>query len=182
MKKFDHFFWDEQIKQLPVLSQNCNSYKELINAALQNIVESLSLKRATHLCCVLEEGRIDYDVTAETFPKDRDFVTCKSSELTLLLMNIILENANERYMEQTFAVENEKLDVKVFQIRLSESSAQHILVLTAAQPGIEGLRLSDDDKKAGLKYLAQLVKTAAGRPIVSKLASGITANQSAEPK
>jgi hypothetical protein len=182
MKKFDHFFWDEQIKQLPVLSQNCNSYKELINVALQNIVESLSLKRATYLCCVLEEGRIDYNVTAETFPKDRDFITRKSSELTLLLMNIILENANERYMEQTFAVENEEINVKVFQIRLSEHSAQHILVLTAAQPSIEGLQLSDDDKKAGLKYLAQLVKTAASRPIVSKLASGITAIQSAEPK
>lgn len=161
MEKMDFFFWEEQIKRLPALSQKYDSYGEFINAALQNIVESLGLKRATYLTCVLEEGRIDWDVTAETFPKDRDFVTRKSSELTLLLVNIILERADERYMQKTLTVGQEKLDVKTFQIRLPESNMQHILVLTAAGESSEDLQLSDDDKKAGLKYLTQLAETVA---------------------
>ena len=161
MEKMDFFSWEEQIELLPALSQKYNSYGEFINAALQNIVESLGLKRATYLTCVLEEGRIDWDVTAETFPKDRDFATRKSSELTLLLVNIILERAYERYMEKTLTVEGKKLDVKAFQIRLPESNMQHILVLTAPEQVTEDLQLSEDDKKAGLKYLTQLAETAA---------------------
>jgi len=161
MEKMDHSFWEEQIKQLPVLSQKYSSYGEFINATLQNIAESLGLKRVTHLTCVLEEGRIDWDVTAETFPADRDFVTRKSSELRLLLVDIILEGANERYMEKTLTVEGKKLYVKAFQIRLPESNMQHILVLTTPEQVTEDLQLSDDDKKAGWKYLAQFAETAA---------------------
>ena len=161
MEKMDFFFWEEQTKRLPALSQKYNSYEEFINAALQNIVESLDLKRATYLTCVLEEGRIDWDITAETFPKDRDFVTRKSSELTLLLVNIILERADERYMQKTLTIEQEKLEIKAFQIHLPESNMQHILVLTAPEQVTEDLQLSDDDKKAGLKYLSQLAETAA---------------------
>jgi len=161
MEKMDHFFWEEQIKQLPVLSQKYSSYGEFIIATLQNIAESLGLKRATHLTCVLEEGRIDWDVTAETFPADRDFVTRKSSDLRLLLVDIILEGANERYMKKTLTVEGKKLYIKAFQIRLPESNMQHILVLTGPEQVTEDLQLSDDGKKAGLKYLAQFAETAA---------------------
>lgn len=169
MNNIGRSFWEEQIKQLPILSQKYSSYSEFINASLQNILESLDLKRATHLTCVLEEGRIDWDVTAETFPADRDFVTSKSSELRLLLVDIILKGANERYMEKTLTVEGNKLDVKAFQIRLPESNTQHILVLTALEQGTEGLQLSDDDKKAGLKYLAQFAETAASMIVKPKI-------------
>ncbi len=161
MEKVIRLIWERQIKLLPVLSERCGSDKEFIKAALQNIVESLCLKRATYLICVLQEGRIDYDVTADTFPADRDYVTCRSSELTLLLVNIILENANQRYMERTLAIDGEELDVRVFQIQLSESNSQHILVLTAPHQGSKDLQLSDDDKKAGFMYLKELAETAA---------------------
>lgn len=152
---------EKQIKLLPILSEKCSSNKEFIKAALQNIVESIGLKRATYLTCILQEGRIDYDVTADTFPADRDYVTCRSSEVTLLLVNIILENANQRYMERTLTVDDEELNVKVFQIQPSESNSQHILVLTTPHQGSEDLLLSDDDKKAGFTYLKELVETAA---------------------
>jgi hypothetical protein len=161
LKKDVHFFWEEQSKQLPALSQKCSSSEEFINAALQNIVEILGLKRATHLTCVLEEGRIDYDVTAETFPADHNFDIFRSSELKKLIVNTISEGANERYTEQTLTFEGRGLNVKVFQIRLPESNAQHFLILTADEQGSESLQLSEEDKKAGLKYLAQLAKIAA---------------------
>lgn len=161
MKKDVHFLWEEQSKQLPALSQKCSSGKEFINAALQNIVEALGLKRATHLTCVLEEGRIDYDVTAETFPEDHSFAIFKSSELKTLVVNIISEDANEQYMEQTLTFEGQELNVTVLQIRLPEYNAQHILILAADEQGSESLRFSDEDKKAGLKYLAQLAKIVA---------------------
>jgi hypothetical protein len=167
VKKVDHLFWEEQIAKLPLLSQKCNSYKEFTKATLQNLVESLSLKRATHLTCVLEKGHIDCDVTAETFPADHDLVTLKSSELKLLLVNVILEGTNERYMEQTLMFEGEKLDVKVFQIHLPESNAQHILVLTAIQQGPEDLQPSDEDKKAGFKYLAHFAEIAASMTVTT---------------
>jgi hypothetical protein len=122
-------------------------------------VESLGLKRATYLTAVCEAGRIDYDITAETFPADRDFLTCKSSEMKQLLVNIILEKANERYTEQTLTFDDEKLDIKVLQIRLPESNVLHILILTSAGQDTKGLRLSEDDKKVGLKYLAKFAET-----------------------
>jgi hypothetical protein len=161
MEKVIRLLLEKQIKLLPILSEKCSSSKEFIKAALQNIVESLCLKRATYLTCVLQEGCIDYDVAADTFPADRDFITRKSSEVTLLLVNIILENASERYMEQTLTVDGEELNVKVFQIRLSESNSQHILVLTAPHQGSEEFQLSDDDKKAGFMYLKEFAETAA---------------------
>jgi hypothetical protein len=170
LKKDVHFPWGEQSKQLPALSQKFSSSEEFINAALQNIVEILGLKRATHLTCILEEGRIDYDVTAETFPVDRNFDIFRSSELKKLIVNTISERANERYIEQTLTFESRGLNVKVFQIRLPETNAQHFLVLTAdactcgsagtGEQGSESLQLSEEDKKAGLKYLAQLAKIA----------------------
>lgn len=165
MNKIDRSFWQEQISQLPFFSQKYSSYTEFINAALQNIAESLGLKRATYLTCVLEEGRIVWDVSAETFPADRDFVTRKSSELRLFLVNIILEGANKRYMEKTLTIEGEQLDVKAFQICLPESNTQHIFVLTFPQQGEEGLQLSEDDKKAGFEYLAGFAETAASMTV-----------------
>lgn len=154
MNKMNRFFWEEQIRRLPALSQKHSSYKDFTGAVLQDITEILGIERVTYLVCVLKEGRIDYEVTAETFPADRNFITRKSSELTLLLVSIIMEKANQRYIEKVLTVEGEKLDVKAFQICLPELNAQHILVLTTPAQGAEPEPVSEDDKQAGFKYLA----------------------------
>ena len=161
MNKINSSFWQEQVRQLPVLLQKCDTKREFITAALRNIVEGLSLKRATHLTCLLEETRVDCEVSAETFPADRDFATRKSSELRLLLANIILERASQRCLEKVLTVEGENLNVKAFQIRLPESATQHILILTAPEKGTEVSQLSEDDKQAGFDYLIRLAEVAA---------------------
>ncbi len=157
MEKMDKIFWQDQKNQLRELATRNLSRSEFIDAALKNIVESLELVRATHLTCSLPANTLTYDVSAETYPKDREYIPKKSSELTLLLVDIILENQENRYLQKTLDIDEDMLDVHAFQIRLPDTPAEHILVLTTS---IENklAEPNDEGKQAAYDYVSHFVE------------------------
>ncbi len=146
-------FWARQTAQLPALASNHFSYTDFTIVILRNLVESLDLERATYLTCVPEEEPGVYEVSGESFPEDRWFVPRKSSDLKLLSHNIVMKNTSERYMDNTLAVDDKNLFVRVFQISLTKYGTQHILVLTSLVDSSQPAPLSDGDKQAAFEYL-----------------------------
>jgi hypothetical protein len=56
-------------------------------------------------------------------------------------------------MDNTLAVDDKNLLVRVFQISLTKYGTQHILVLTSSVDSLQPPQLSDDDKQAAFEYL-----------------------------
>jgi hypothetical protein len=146
-------FWAKQTAQLPVLAANNYLYSDFATAVLQNIVESLDLERATYLTCAPEDEPGVYEVSGESFPADRWFAPLKSSILQLLSQDIIMKGTSERYMDDTFTIDNRNLFVRVFQISLPKYGTQHILVLTYCLDNSQPSKLSNNDKRAAFEYL-----------------------------
>jgi hypothetical protein len=145
-------FWARQTTQLLALASSHFSYTDFTIAVLQNLVKSLDLERATYLTCVPQKSGV-YEVNGESFPAERWFAPLKSSNLKLLSHNIIMQDVNERYMDDTLTIDDKDILVRAFQIALPKYGTQHILVLTSAVDCVQPVQLSEDDKRAAFDYL-----------------------------
>lgn len=147
-------FWALQTAQLPTLASSHSSYTDFTTAILQNLVESLGLERATYLTCIPEEEEPGvYEVSGKLFPADRWFAPRKSSDLKLLSHDIVMKDTSKRYIDNTLAIDDKNLFVRVFQISLTKYGTQHILVLTFPIDNSQPAELSNDDKEAAFEYL-----------------------------